>query len=78
MRRTKLKPGHNPEHYPCKNPKCERSTPLDLKSYGMDLGSDVPEDRIHRVSESHMPGFVLLCPQCAHYTVVTRYREAPQ
>lgn len=64
------KPGHIPEMYPCKNPDCERTTPLDVQGYRTSRPVDEPASQIHRVSEPSMPGFVLICSNCGHYTVV--------
>jgi hypothetical protein len=73
MRRKKLKPGHNPDHYACKNPNCKRTTPLDIRLYAMSPSADTPEDEIHRVHEPQMGGFSVMCSACAHFTVVSRH-----
>ena len=73
MGRKRLKPGHNPEHFDCQNPQCKRTTPLAIEHYRMPYPSaDVAEEKIHRVPAGSMGGFCIMCPACAHYTVVSR------
>lgn len=74
MAGRKLKPGHNPEHYPCHNPDCQRGTPLALRSYGMYPSADVPEAKVHRVYEPQMGSFSVACSACGHYTIVSPHR----
>jgi hypothetical protein len=78
MRKAKRKPGHNPGMYRCANPTCDRTTPMNVTSYAMDPGPDVPAERLHYITEPDMPGFSICCASCAHYTIVSRFDQRPR
>jgi hypothetical protein len=75
MRRRKIKPGHNPDCYYCKNPECKRTTALSLQSYRGYPHADTPPEQIHYVWQPQYGGFSLHCSACAHYTVVSPHRS---
>jgi len=69
--RTRVKAGHNPEHHPCGNPACQRTSPLALTLYRMDPPEGTPESLIHHEQITAYPGFSLMCIGCGHFTVVS-------
>jgi hypothetical protein len=70
-------PGQIPQLYPCKNPVCDRTTPLSVRGYEVGLPGNIDSNRVHEVTED-FGGFTLLCSNCGHYTVVNRYRPPRQ
>ena len=65
---TKRKRPTNPVSYKCANPKCTRT--LIVSSYSPSYPSaDTPDERVHRISDSSIPGFSMLCT-CGNFTIV--------
>lgn len=62
-----------PEMYRCGNPACERN--LLVSGYKARVPEGTAPERVHRVQESGMPPFTLMCT-CGHYTVVSEWRDS--
>ncbi len=74
MARQSKKP-RIPEYYRCRNPQCTRTSALLVEGYrAQQIPPNTPEERIHRVVESGVYDFTILC-SCGHFTQVTPWRN---
>lgn len=64
-----------PETYECANPQCTRTSKLLVDGYRVQrIPPETPSERIHRVVDTGINQFTLLCT-CGHFTDVRPWRD---